>query len=215
MLKSVAFTLAMLLAGSPCSAGMLTFSFTDPVGDNVGSVDATGLTMTFDNATGDYDILFTATAAAPFVGDFRANAILFNPDTGSTAEDPSFFLDTFNDFLLGSPVTEIHLTGNNSRLLSWMAGDRVAASNIPFGSPDGGPAFRTNVMAPSGSPTELDYIGDSEVFATITRAEQAIPEPSSLALLAMGVTSLCGYRWRRMRQMAASPAEHDLAHSKT
>jgi YVTN family beta-propeller protein len=162
----------------------LSFSFADPVGDHLqvtplrqlnppaGVIDVMGLHFTFENTTGDYEITLTASAANPFLGGFRVNVLLFNPEAGTTTQDPGSFLDQLNDFFLTTPSTEITVTGTDPRLLSWKAGDRVAAcegaSFVEFGPclgglglPDGVAGFGTGVFTfstppPFGSPKGLD-----------------------------------------------------------
>ena len=143
-------------------ADTLTFSFTDPVGDHLqlipvrqlnppaGVVDIVGLVFKFDNVSGDFEIILTASPANPFVGGFRINVNVFNPDTGTTAVDPAFFTDQLNDFFLGTPSTVIILTGTNARLLAWKVGDRVApcegASFVELGPCQGGLGLPDNVL---------------------------------------------------------------------
>jgi hypothetical protein len=150
-------------------ANQLTFSFSDPVGDQSGTVDLTGMTMNFDNATGNYNIVLTATAANPFVGTFRINVNLFNPDT--TADD-CFFNDNQKDFNLTVATTSITLTGTNSKLLSWKAGDRVAISSLPFGNPPvpGVGAFASNVLNIPFGTGEDRLAFDAAGFTTISLA---------------------------------------------
>lgn len=142
----------------------LSFSFTDPVGDaflfpgETGpATDVLGLFFTFESDTGAYEITMTSSADNPFIGDVRINVNLFNPDTGTTALNPSFFQDVVNDFSLTTPSTTITLTGSNPNLLAWEAGDRVAACAGPggiipeacsasLGHPDGISAFSTGVI---------------------------------------------------------------------
>lgn len=89
-------------------------------------------------------------ALPPFVGYFRVNLNLFNADTDTTAQDPSWFIDWNPDttfFNLAEPTKKIVVKGNNPRLLAWEAGDRVALSGpIPLGVPDGISAFRAAVV---------------------------------------------------------------------
>ena len=120
----------------------LVCSFPDPVGDYTGMVDVTGMSFDFDNSSGNYTITLTATTAKPFVGQFRVNVNLFNPD--AIAAD-GLFSDDSNDYNLASATTSLTLTGTNPHLLSWHAGDRVATNSFPFGDPPGITLFRSTV----------------------------------------------------------------------
>jgi hypothetical protein len=145
----------------------LVFSFADPVGDHTGMIDVTGMSFDFDNATGDYTVTLTATAANPFAGQFRVNINLFNPDAIAAG---SFFSDTFNDYNLASATTSLTLTGTNPHLLAWHAGDRVATNSFPFGDPPGVTLFRSSVTNfPIGFLTNEDPIAyGAGGFTTIT-----------------------------------------------
>lgn len=129
-----------LMLPAQAQAQALTLSYSDPVEDHLqlapvrqlnpppsaGIADLVGLVFNFDNATGDYEIVLTASPANPFIGSVRFNVQLFNPDTGTTAQDPAFFRDLLNDFSLNTPTTTIRLTGSDPKLLAWQAGDQVA-----------------------------------------------------------------------------------------
>lgn len=197
LLVTHVFIVFALLVSRPSSAAPLSFSFADPVGDGNARVDIVGLDFSFDNATGAYEIVYEADAAKPFLGQFRLNVNLFNPDTGSTAEVPSYFADTLNNFNIATATTFITLTGTNSRLLSWEAGDRVAARGPdPLGLPDPDPsgitAFQTEVLdlpAPIGSVPGQDEFGP--VYAHI------VPLPGALVLLFGALGGMAVVRWRR------------------
>ena len=51
-------------------------------------------------------------------------------------------------------------------------------------------------------PNRIAYF-DAQNFDMFPVAANPVPEPSSLVLFGMGVTGLCGYRWRRKRHEAA------------
>ena len=189
---------ASVVLPNTAKAMLLSFSFTDPIGDQEGAIDLTGAAVTFNNVTGGYSIVVTADINNPFLGDFRLNFNLFNPDVGTTNPNPSFFQDVQNDFSLSTPQTVITLTGANSRLLSWQAGHRVAATGpAPLGLPDisglGG-FFSGVIRLPVGSTLALDNIAirdrpfppDVLGFATI----MAVPEPPAGAILAVGLLGL-------------------------
>lgn len=143
------------------------FSFDDPVGDNTGPVDVVNMTLSFDKATGNYTIILTADSANPFRGDFRVNINLFNPDTGTTDPNPSFFQDVVNDFSLTTPTDTLTLTGRNPRLQAWNAGDRVATNSLGGGAnPDNSSLFRSSVTGfPIGFLTNEDVIADDAIIA--------------------------------------------------
>lgn len=164
------------LAGvGTADAAQLTFAFADAAGDGHVSGDLQGMRFHFDDTTGDYSIELRAHPAQPFLGDFRVNVNLFDPDVGTIDVNPAFFQDTNNEFNLAAPSTKILLTGTNSRLLSWNAGDRVAANHVPFGNPiGGGSTFATGLVnLPGGGTfcaTGQDCLGplDATNFTTIT-----------------------------------------------
>ena len=171
----------------------LTLSFSDPVGDNTGAVDLVGLTFNFDNSTGNYQIDLTADAANPFLGNFRLNINLFNVDTGTTAQDPSFFSDTVNDFNLAVATTMLSLVGTNSRLLSWDPGDRIAVSGpLPLGVPDGVAAFGSSVLDLPDT-TSFDNMAPGEF--SILGEPVSVPVPSSLVLIGLGLGLAAGRRF--------------------
>jgi alpha-tubulin suppressor-like RCC1 family protein len=122
----------------------LTLVYTDPVGDNTGNIDVTQMLLVFDNTTGDYTITLWATATNPFIGAFRVNINLFNPDTDP---DACFFQDTIRDFSLATATRRLILTGTNTSLLRWQGGQRVATSSLAgVGNPPGSTWFRSAVM---------------------------------------------------------------------
>jgi hypothetical protein len=169
-------------------AAPLLVSVTDPVGDNTGQIDVIGMDFEFHNETGNYTILLTATDAEPFAGDFRININLFNLDVATTADDPSLFQDTINDFSLSVPSASLLLSGTNSRLLSWELGDRILLNNLPDGTPhpDGGTLFSSVV---SGRPFQFldnDVIGLDKEIAIVT------PVPPAFWLFGSGLLGLIG-----------------------
>jgi len=162
MLVRVAATVVALLAllgVSRTQAETLMFAFADPVGDAWGCTsagcgipfsDITGpvsdvvdLTFSFDNATGDYAITVTASAAKPFSGELRVNVNLFNGTRGQ------LFLDNNNDFNVAVPTTSLILAGNNPQLLTWQVGDQVASCQGLGG------IIPENCLGPLGSGTSF------------------------------------------------------------
>ena len=126
-----------------------TISFIDPVGDQKGTIDVIEMVMTFTK-TGHFQIVLTASADHPFVGEFRVNINLYNPDVPSTparffsdvCKNCSVFDPAINhsDFNLASPTTTLTLVKGKSKVLkSWDAGDHVASNSVAgLGAPADG-----------------------------------------------------------------------------
>jgi hypothetical protein len=193
--------LALLLIVLPALsfAVPITYTFSDPVGDNATTIDLTGMDFAFENSTGDYTITMYASSANPFSGQFRLNVNIFNPDTGTTAVDPAVFQDAANDFDLATPVTEIVLTGMNTHLLSWSDGDNIAVSTENgLGNPDGSTRFETGVVRldgvappPGGDSCNEDFIAPGALFfGCVAEEPESVPEPSTLVLLGISLASL-------------------------
>jgi len=165
----------------------LSFAFEDPTRDHLqltpvrqqnpppqeGVIDLVGLHFTFDGTTGDYEITLTASGANPFAGGFRVNVAMFNPDTGTTAQDPAF-LEVSDDFFLTAPSMAITLTGTDPKLLSWEAGDRVAPCEGSgfeelgpclgsLGLPDGVRGFGTGVYTQHTPPVPNSPKGTDDI----------------------------------------------------
>jgi hypothetical protein len=193
---------------SAASSFPLSVVFADSAGDwdPPINVDLVRLELAFDPSTGDYELIWEADPAHPFVGTFRLNANLYNSDTGSSSQDPSFFSDTFNDLTLATPQTIVRLTGNNSRLSSWAAGDRVAPScPDPLGCPTGVGGFLTAVGPLSGSAEGVDRLpSQSPVIVSNSTPVPAL-SPSAIMLLILtlvgsGLLSLAARRDRPDRR---------------
>ena len=162
-------------------AEQYSLSISDPIGDQFGpSPDLTGMDLNFDSGTGNYIVHLETTNTNPFVGAFRINLNLFNIDAGTTAQDPSVFQDTLNDFDLTEPSTTISLSGISSRLLSWNLGDRILLNNFPDGvpHPDQITFFRSSVV---GLPFDAafeneDMLGIEQQTAVINSTTTPSPD---------------------------------------
>jgi hypothetical protein len=153
-----------------------TVSFTDPVADQTGTVDVIGMVMTFSK-TGHYRIDLTASADHPFVGEFRVNVNLYNPEVAAKARFFSFackncavFDPAINhsDFNISVPTTTLTLMKGKSKVLkTWDKGDQVAISSFAgLGSPAGVSVFRSAVAnMPFSFLTNEDTIGYNNLTA--------------------------------------------------
>lgn len=175
VLRTVA-TLAILsvVAISTPQAGPappLTFSIVDPVADQRGTIDVTGMKITW-TPNGKYAIELTADPANPFTGQFRININVYNPSSTSSAkvfrhvcsQCQKFGNMNKSDFDLGSATTTtLTLSGGDPELKLWKAGDQVATNSYAgLGNPPGSSLFRSSVNTqplPGTFLTNEDMIG--------------------------------------------------------
>jgi hypothetical protein len=153
-----------------------TLTFTDPVADQTGTVDVIGMVMTFSK-TGHYRIDLTASADHPFVGEFRVNVNLYNPEVSTKTRFFSFackncavFDPAINhsDFNISVPITTLTLMKGKSKILkTWDKGDQVAISSFAgLGTPAGVSVFRSAVAnMPFSFLTNEDTIGYNNLTA--------------------------------------------------
>jgi hypothetical protein len=170
------------------TAQALTVSYADPVGDQTGTVDVIGMVMTFSK-TGHYRIDLTASADHPFVGEFRVNVNLYNPEVSAKTRFFSFACKNcavfdpavnHSDFNITVPTTTLTLMKGKSKVLkTWDKGDQVAISSFAgLGTPPGVSVFRSAVAnMPFTFLTNEDTIGYNNLTADGTTDGVAIVSP--------------------------------------
>ncbi|MCB1738916.1 MAG: PEP-CTERM sorting domain-containing protein [Gammaproteobacteria bacterium] len=179
------FSALALLA--PGAAFAVVLSFSDPTGDSTGAVDVIGMDLDINETTGAYEATIRAAAAAPFVGAFRINLNIWNVSLDE------FFQDTFNDYNLGAPQTELVLSGTDANLTDWMASHTIVTTTLAgFGNPSGTSFFRSSVadLPFSGTCVAEDIIG-------FDGCSTSVPAPAPLALILTGAVGLLVRRVRR------------------
>jgi hypothetical protein len=151
---------------------VLSLTYSDPVADQTGPVDVSGMTMTWDQGKKNYTVTLTADPNHPFTGQFRVVLNMYDPTAPSK---DTFFrrtcrkCDSFSpsqnkgvDFDLGTATqTSLTFTGRNKVLKFWAAGDEVATNSwASLGNPPGVSLFRSSVSGwPAGFFTNEDGIG--------------------------------------------------------
>lgn len=167
----VTFCLFLTVAARGAS---LIFSYSDPVGDSTGAIDATRMVVVFDSVTGKFKLTLTATPTQPMQGQFRVNSNLFN---ANRLPGHSFFSDTLQDYNLANPHTKLILRGTDPPLPFWMSEDTVATNTAASGgtNPPAVTFYRTAVNNfPLGYLTNEDAIayGPSGVATIAPRTAQ-------------------------------------------
>ena len=154
----------------PVSAQFLSLSFEDQVEDHVGKVDLVALTLTFNEASGEYEVVLKANEDASFVGDFLIGINLFNGDLGTTALDPSYFHADKDVRGYDCPSLHYRISGVDPRLTQWSEGDRIAAAGPePLGLPSGFSFFNTGLASEEDSTRADDTVGD-DIVGVLERA---------------------------------------------
>jgi hypothetical protein len=184
-------TVAMMLFTSRMAYGSILFiSYDDPIGDFQNfNIDLTGMTLFFDNATGDYELTVNFDDANPFVGAFNVNANLLNGDISPLTTDPAFV--NINEIpTAGAPTTELVFTGTNTNLTSWNQGALIANNSSIFGIPIDAP------FSAFGSGVQNRGLGIDELNPA-TSIVAPIPIPPVLWLFGSGLIGLIGVARRK------------------
>jgi hypothetical protein len=117
----------------------------DPAGDHNGNADITRVILSFDDVTGDYQIIASTAAAHPFANEFRMNLNLLNVDRGANANEIAFFTSS-RDHLMPTPTPWLSVSGNHLALRNWRDGDRIFPQSIAGNPlPSGVSSFRSAV----------------------------------------------------------------------
>jgi hypothetical protein len=190
----------VLFTASPARAVNLFVDFSDPTGDGTSLTDLTGMDLSFDNATGQYTVVMTATASKPFVGHFLLNVNLFDHNRDSSPPSNTGFFEAHHEDTLASSVTVMTWTGNNTVHKNWQPGDVVAINELAFGVPAcyaGSPvnmtAFHTEVLdLPSSTSPQED-----QVYGGTTATIRSVPEPATMLLLGFGLVGLASIRRKK------------------
>jgi hypothetical protein len=176
------FIIFAWLLSLPVHATLIGFTVSDAVGDHTiggSTIDLIELSLTIDNVAGAYSIDYSASNAAPFTGDFILNGNFSNLTTNE-----NFFNSSM--ISLGATTTDFFsLTGTNSILTNWNAGDEIVY--FKQGS------FFTNVYTPTSPDKDIvGLVGNSIPSPILSAKLTAIstPEPSILLLLCSGLLGI-------------------------
>jgi hypothetical protein len=174
-----------LLGSSSVQGATLIVSYDDPVGDfQEVSIDLIGMTLIFDNTTGDYELTVKFDDANPFVGSHNVNANLFNATVTPLTTDPAFV--GINETPAAAVATNMLVfTGTDTNLMSWEQGDLVANNTSVFGNPED--ASFTSFL----SAVQDDGLG-IDILDPASSAIATIPLPATLWLLSSGIVALIG-----------------------
>jgi hypothetical protein len=156
---------------------LLGMTYTDPTGNSRGPVNVTAMNMSWDSHQ-NYTITLTADSLHPFAGQFRVSMNLYDPSAPTTFDNSAKSSEDFfslackncavfnpkvnaGDFNLGTATTSLTLTGKETILQFWSAGDQVTTSTwAGLGNPPGVSLFRSSVAGlPFTFLTNEDLIG--------------------------------------------------------
>ena len=167
----LAIIIAFCIPGS-VEAQFLSVTYEDRVQDHSGNIDLVALTLTFREATGEYEVVLEANEEASFQGDFLVGINLFNGDRGTTALDPSYFHAEAEVLDYDCPSLRYRLSGVDPRLRSWVLGDRIAAGGPePLGLPSGFSFFNSGLASANDTIQADDLVGDG-VVGILERASE-------------------------------------------
>ena len=186
----IMLTIALLFFTTRMAYGAVLFiTYDDPVGDYQNfNIDLTGMTLVFDNATGDYELSVSFDAANPFVGTFNVNANLLNGDVNPLTTDPAFV--NINEIpTAAAPTTELVFTGTDIKLTSWNQGDVIANNSSVFGIPIDA-TFSSFLSGVQNMGLGIDQLD------TATSIVAPIPIPSALWLFGSGLIGMIGFAGR-------------------
>jgi len=176
------------------SAEILKFSFVDEKNDQTrqSGADLLSISVVFDNLTGAYTTTLQSTVEAPFKGKIGVNANLANVDTPAYVSWQSYFFDNLRTIQLTEPTNIVSWQGTASSLKYWQAGDRVVTSSDLFGIVSDKPihSFGSNFT----SHLDFPYTSTDEMPRLVIATIAAVPEPSTYALMSIGVASLISLR---------------------
>ncbi len=128
----------VLLAATSAHAATLELSWTDPALDHTnGTIDLTGMSLTIDNTTGEFEIQADFNPDFPFSNPTGAfyivNLNLYNTTNPNdvTPEEPDGVLVSVNTIYeyVVEPTTQLIITGIHTGYIGWQAGDEIANSS--------------------------------------------------------------------------------------
>ncbi len=214
----------VLVFAVPCSAGTINFD-TDANGNLINAPDDFSATTNLTTLYSPLGVTFSGSGGSNNGGAILneasnfgvsalsgANFLAFNPNVNVTLANGGLPIDpeTINFASPQSLVTLYVATGSNGtasfELEGYQSSVLVASSTAT--STSGYEPL--SVSFPSGMNSVVLSGGADRPFVVDNLSFQAVPEPSTLALLAAGAIGLLGYGWRRRRATkSAKPSAFD------
>lgn len=147
---SLLFSVVVLFSATSANAVVLELSWSDPTADFANlNIDLIGMDLTFDNTTGDYELVADFDPANPFSNPFSdfliINVNMFNTTNpnGITTVTPFGLVSLPNFPSVTAPTTQLIFTGTHSGFTSWNAGDAIS-NDSTIATP--GVTFRSGIQ---------------------------------------------------------------------
>jgi len=217
----------VLVFAEPCSAGTINFD-TDANGNLINAPNLFSETTNLTNLYSPLGVTFSGSGGSNNGGAILnegsnfgvsalsgANFLAFNPNVNVTLANGGLPIDpeTINFASPQSLVTLYVATGSFGTASFELEGyqNSVLVASSTATSTSGYEPL--SVSFPSGMNSVVLSGGADRPFVVDNLSFQAVPEPSTLALLAAGAIGLLGYGWRRRRatKSAKPPFDHQEA----
>ncbi len=163
---------------------VMSLQWSDPGGDAATVGDVVSVSLSFDSS-GAWTATWLADAAHPFTGNARFNLNMFDTALGdlSNASAPQLSLDGFHDFGTSS-ATMFSYSGQAGFLTNWQVGDSVSTGNSTN--------FISGLVSVEDGSSRDSLLSSAAIVSSV-------PEPASVALLALGLATTLALKRRRKR----------------